>query len=892
MKKRVFILTTCLAVMSIALLIWLYAIPALRSQTFYIAMVGPLSGDDAPRGQEMLNGINVYLKHALSDERLSGKKIRLLTFDDRGDEETALNIAREIAEDDRILLVLGHLQSSTSLVGGQIYKRERIPAITASAAADHITQGNEWYFRTTPNNSIQAEFTAQYIKFALHAETASMIYGSGSYDSLLKTPFEKTAERIGLNIQKKWRVNVGRSDMEKQLNGISRSLQKLEDPGVIFLAMPAPEAAQLIRMLRDAGKTYTFISSDTLPNSETFLQAFPAGQADSGNYSNGLYATSPFIYQIADPQAQAFKREYFEQYHETPSWIAASYYDAAAVAVEAMIQNGYELQREKYIRSDRKKIRQTLADLHNADDAVNGLTGKLYFDLNGDVNLPYSVERYERRQFLPAFTQYRVIEQQVEQDAQLFDRLMSGKIIMVNNRMVHRFQSIYTGMAIHDITQLDLKYSRYTVDFSLWFRFSPSKEYGGQSTPPGPGGHGQTPRLSSEFVSPHADIIFENAVAPIHLEQPVLVEHYPNGEALEVYRIQAEFTHHFNFETYPFDRHALPIQFHNKTLSRDLLIYVQDLAGVPEALKKLQPERNDIFSGRFDGWKVADIATRQDVMRINSTLGNPQFFATRPGINYSRLITEIHIQRKDMNFALMQFIPIVLVLVVVISMYFTPSDWLGFRAACFMAALLMTALVHTNFVSELSIFSLSFFEYILLGVYIAIAIAMYISITAYIFYTRRLDLLEQSLLFTSFSRKMKSRLSRKMRLYRLKHPNYTIIRQGERGDSLFMIIEGKVKVVVHEDGKLDEVNHFAAGEFFGELALLTGRERSADVITTSPAILGEITKDHLYPILKKHPRLVFSLSEALIQRKLLDRSDVPDQYTRDIQHFFGLPESK
>ena len=69
-------------------------------------------------------------------------------------------------------------------------------------------------------------------------------------------------------------------------------------------------------------------------------------------------------------------------------------------------------------------------------------------------------------------------------------------------------------------------------------------------------------------------------------------------------------------------------------------------------------------------------------------------------------------------------------------------------------------------------------------------------------------------------------------------PGDVVIRQGDRGAELFLVSDGGVKI--ERSGQ--EVARLGPGEFFGELALLSGNPRNATVIATDPLetyVLGE-----------------------------------------------------
>ncbi|MFB1478720.1 cyclic nucleotide-binding domain-containing protein [Corallococcus sp. RDP092CA] len=70
-----------------------------------------------------------------------------------------------------------------------------------------------------------------------------------------------------------------------------------------------------------------------------------------------------------------------------------------------------------------------------------------------------------------------------------------------------------------------------------------------------------------------------------------------------------------------------------------------------------------------------------------------------------------------------------------------------------------------------------------------------------------------------------------------------VVREGDPGHSMFVVLEGRVAVLRGSDNGVNtEVGRLGAGEFFGELALLTGTQRTATIVTVEDAVLLELTQ--------------------------------------------------
>lgn len=96
--------------------------------------------------------------------------------------------------------------------------------------------------------------------------------------------------------------------------------------------------------------------------------------------------------------------------------------------------------------------------------------------------------------------------------------------------------------------------------------------------------------------------------------------------------------------------------------------------------------------------------------------------------------------------------------------------------------------------------------------------------------------------------------------------NTIVVTEGERSDSLYVILSGRVKVFVSDEhGKDLVINVAGPGEYFGELALDEG-PRSASVATLEQCKLAVIANDLLRGFLASHPQAALQLIRGLIAR--------------------------
>lgn len=93
-------------------------------------------------------------------------------------------------------------------------------------------------------------------------------------------------------------------------------------------------------------------------------------------------------------------------------------------------------------------------------------------------------------------------------------------------------------------------------------------------------------------------------------------------------------------------------------------------------------------------------------------------------------------------------------------------------------------------------------------------------------------------------------------------PGTMLCREGDPGDAMFMIVEGEADI--YKGPQLMAM--LGPGEMFGEMALLTGEERSASVVARTPMQLYELDKIDFDVMLTRSPHLASGLSRILARR--------------------------
>jgi len=329
-------------------------------QVVLIGQASPLTGPQAHLGKDNENGARLALDEInAAGLTLGGKKVvlELKSEDDAADPKTATTVAQKLV-DEGVAGVIGHLNSGATIPASKIYSDNNIPQISPSATAVAYTAaGYKTAFRVMTNDAQQGSVLGNYAVTKLGAKKIAIIDDRTAYGQGLADEVEKAVKAAGGDVVAREYTSDRSTDFMAILTSI-----KGKAPDLVFFGGMDPQAAPMIKQMKQLGMTAKFLGGDGV-QTPTFIQL-------AGPDAEGALASNPGLPLDAMPGGSAFKAKFEAKYGQIQNY-APYAYDAMHVLIDAMKRAGSSAP-AKY-----------LAELPKTD--YQGVTGRIRFDAKGDL---------------------------------------------------------------------------------------------------------------------------------------------------------------------------------------------------------------------------------------------------------------------------------------------------------------------------------------------------------------------------------------------------------------------------------------------------------------------------------------------------------------------------
>ena len=323
-----------------------------------IGLVGPITGPDASFGQADQDSAKLAI--AKYNSAHPSCKVQLVPFDTQGAAASAPAAATRAVQRTDMVAILGPEFSGEVEAAEPIFNQAGMPTVTSDATAvDLASHGWKVFHRTVGSDAVEAPGEALYTVKQRHLTSVAVINNGQSYGSGIAQAYATTVPKIGGTVAMKATIDAKASNYSSTVLAVKGSKAQAVYCGCLY-----PEAARLLKQLRQSGVNLPFISAAGAVEPSF---ASLAGKSSAEGATAGEAAVLANRY----APAKAFLADYVAKYGSGASQTyAPEGYDAAQSILKAIAAGN----------RSRSSINSYLAK-----ESFNGVSGHIQFLPNGDL---------------------------------------------------------------------------------------------------------------------------------------------------------------------------------------------------------------------------------------------------------------------------------------------------------------------------------------------------------------------------------------------------------------------------------------------------------------------------------------------------------------------------
>ena len=339
-----------------------------------IGVQGPLTGSIEYYGTQTLGGVELAVKEVNRTGGINGKQVKVLAFDSKGDAKESLIVANDLVVSG-VCAAVGEVTSGAFLSSRSAFDRHMIPVLSPGATAEGVTEGLDYIFRTTLQDSSGAPQLVDYlIDKKRHRNFAIIINTADSYSVSLGDLFRQHLRKRNANIVAEARIFGEPTDVSDEL----KSLRGKNIDVVIYSGF-YPEGAVILQEMDKQGIDAILAGADGLQ--QTGLTSLV------GDLGIGTIYYAGFSPNTDSDLVRGFNKLASDNGLVSDD-LSAQAFDTANIILSVMKKTGIT---DCSVES-RKKIKTGLSKVKNFE----GVAGTLSFDSEGNaLKSPFISEIYK-----------------------------------------------------------------------------------------------------------------------------------------------------------------------------------------------------------------------------------------------------------------------------------------------------------------------------------------------------------------------------------------------------------------------------------------------------------------------------------------------------------------
>ncbi len=264
-----------------------------------LAYVGEISGQLAVSGGNFRDGIILATEEINAKGGIAGKKIDLQLYDTQSNPSVA-RAQMQKALDGDVFAVLGPVLSGNVKVTMQMLQQQEVPHLIGGEAADIVTLGDKFLFRTSFGQQVGMPKIAAHIRDNLKAKTVGLIWVNNDFGKAGRDQLIKALNGVGVKLAADISTEPGQVDFAADVVKL-----KAANADVQFIYSNEEECARIMREAKKQGLHGPYVGDTTLLSQKTIELAGDAAEGVQGHV--GLTSDAP-IKAVEEYKARFQKR--------------------------------------------------------------------------------------------------------------------------------------------------------------------------------------------------------------------------------------------------------------------------------------------------------------------------------------------------------------------------------------------------------------------------------------------------------------------------------------------------------------------------------------------------------------------------------------------------------
>lgn len=350
------------------------------SDTIYIGISCPITGDSAEYGQQFTVAAKITADEINANGGINGKKIEFVTMDSKNDAKESCDIARVFVDNKDIVAVIGDFSSTCSMAAAPIYQEAGLTMVSPSASHVDYAPIGDFIFGTMSMQADESRFQAKSEKNYQGYNSTAILYINNDWGVLAEEAFNEGAAAAGLEVTACESYVGGETDFKTVLTKLRQT-----NPEVLTILGQYAEASSIVNQCAELGWDVPIdVAGSSL--SQQFIDL-------CAEHANGIYSQAPFFYEESDSAQAAFGAKFTAELGYDPTIFGCIMHDTVEFIAKAIGTASDS--------ADRTAVRNAIRDY----EGYSGLMGPIVFNEDGAVIRDFRVAIIENNAWVPV-TEY------------------------------------------------------------------------------------------------------------------------------------------------------------------------------------------------------------------------------------------------------------------------------------------------------------------------------------------------------------------------------------------------------------------------------------------------------------------------------------------------------